>query len=147
MPAAAYKIVEAADKILPRFGISKPLWDSDSIKRESAAAKIAFEKRKLQTLAADFRRAASVLEPHKGQKSGLPQKLISAIKSRDMEEYKKALDQAHDLKSRQKDYAKACQIRKKLSREFYLKLREGMGHPLWERRLREFERAWALAQS
>ena len=140
---SVHKTVEDVSGILLCNNISQPLWTPDSVKKEGDTVAFARAQKTLTTLLADFERIVSFLKPYENQKNGIAEKIIYAVGDRNPKAYKEALDQANDFKNRKKEFDKICQIKKKLNDTFYLKLKQETDDPLWETRLRCFEKAWA----
>ena len=141
---SAHKLLECVKEILSRNNISQPQWTFDSIKRESNTVEFAVARKKLKTVLADFNEIISFLIPYKNQKNQIAEKVISSIKNRDPEEYKKSLDEINAFTVRKQYFTELCQIRERLQNDiFCLKLKKEADNHQWDERLRYFERAWA----
>ena len=135
-------ILEKINPILSQNNIPKPLWTSESVKKEAEKMLLAQANKTSKQLSNGLQQLTSFLESYKDQKNQIANKIIFAITNRSPEEYKKALIALDDLKKNQKDFFALNQIKKKLNSDFYLKLKKDIDNPIWGNRLKCFEEAW-----
>lgn len=139
-----HKLLEYIKDILSQNNISQPQWTFDSVQKERDTVKFVIEKKTLKILLDDFKRITSSLNPYKNQKNQIARKIISIVEDRNLEAYKKILDEISIFQKRKKYFDEICQIRDKLQNDiFYLKLKKEADSCQWEERLKYFEKAWA----
>ena len=139
-----HKLLEYIKDILSQNNISQPQWTFDSVKKERDTVKFVIEKKTLKILLDDFKQIISSLNPYKNQKNQIAGKVISIVEDRNLEAYKKILDEISIFQKRKKYFYEICQTMDKLQNNiFYLKLKKEADNHQWEERLKCFEKAWA----
>ncbi len=145
---AVHKSLTYIKPILASNNIFQPQWTVDSIKQESNVVNYVIASKELYNIQHDFKKLVAVLAPYKDQKNNIAQKLIIAIKGRDLVEYKKSINDIDTFQVRKKQFTELCQIKKKLKNNaFYFTLKKEFDGFQWVERLKSFERAWDWLQA
>ena len=139
-----HKAVENIKQILEPYNIAQFQWTTNVIKEESKAIKLNQGNRLYKQVEKDFEKFSSYIETYKNQKNQIAKKILSALEKRNLQDYKKALNQISEFKMKKENFSKICEINKKLNNNtFYHNLKKDINNPIWRENLKSFEQAWA----
>ncbi len=138
-----HSLLEKINPILSQNNIPIPHWTPDSITEEKEKMLLAQSNKTFKQISQELQQLVSSLESYKNQKNQIANKIISSVKNRNTEEYKKALNDLNIFKNQQKDFGILTEMKSKIKNDtLYVKLKKEADYPVWTDRLKQFERAW-----
>ena len=122
-----HNFVENIKQILSHYDAPQFQWSVSSIKEEIKKIDFTQAETTLKELKLDFEKRISFLENYKAQKNRVAETIILSYKNRNLQEYKKLLNEISDFKDKKKEFNNLCSIKNKLNNNnFYIKLRKNI---------------------
>ena len=151
-----HKKVSIIKELLANYpDITEPLWQWDALDKNIEDLKTIHAQKIHHQITEDFQHTLSVLQTYlepdtEAQKNQILDKLMSAYKNRDVDQYELVIRDIEKLKFDQESFHKIQPIKDKIEQaggQLFENLRENIDEPDWQECLSHFENAWRWKQA